>query len=224
MAKKRRKKGRNPGGKGGNHERALCRRFSLWLTDDERDDIFWRTGGSGGRAKRRGRMGRSTYGQSGDMGATDPLGDPFLRVICPEFKRGYTKFSLADLLDCRQPQGAKLGQQKYEEFLQQTIESWEQSGAFSWLLIARRNQREDICLLPLELFNALGLQVHRCRAPIMKIKLRLRFFDKPKKKGCRGKIIKRMSLMIVCMTLRNWFHAVSPKRILKVAQKLRREG
>jgi hypothetical protein len=36
--------------KGGRFERLVCKRLSLWLSKGERDDLFWRSAMSGGRA------------------------------------------------------------------------------------------------------------------------------------------------------------------------------
>ena len=35
--------------KGNNYEREMSRRLSLWLSENERDDLIWRTHNSGGR-------------------------------------------------------------------------------------------------------------------------------------------------------------------------------
>ena len=59
MAKK--KKRVNGSRKGGAYERSICKRISLWLSDHTRDDLLWRTPGSGSRyttAETRGRSRR----------------------------------------------------------------------------------------------------------------------------------------------------------------------
>ena len=60
--------------KGSVFEREICKELSLWITSGERDDIFWRTAGSGGRATMRKKSGKTTANQEGDVCATDPIG------------------------------------------------------------------------------------------------------------------------------------------------------
>lgn len=60
--------------KGGVWEREVCRRLSLWVTKGKRDDLFWRTTMSGGRATIRLREGHSNFSQVGDITAIDELG------------------------------------------------------------------------------------------------------------------------------------------------------
>ncbi len=59
--------------KGSNFEREICKLLSLWWTNDKRDDIFWRTSGSGARATTRSKTKQKTFGQYGDVQATDPI-------------------------------------------------------------------------------------------------------------------------------------------------------
>lgn len=77
--------------KGSQFERDMCREFSLWWTNKKRDDVFWRTSQSGGRATQRMKSGKTTSDSYGDMMATDEEGKPFTRFILTEFKKGYTK-------------------------------------------------------------------------------------------------------------------------------------
>lgn len=82
-------------GKGSAFEREICKQLSLWWTaDDEngpRDDIFWRTAGSGARATTRGRRNIKTAGAAGDLMATDVSGKPFEKYFLCELKCGYSK-------------------------------------------------------------------------------------------------------------------------------------
>ena len=87
-------------GKGENFEREICKFFSLWITEQQRDDIFWRTSGSGGRAGHRKAKNIETAFSAGDMTFIDPKGEPFIRFFLIEIKRGYTdKISLLGLID-----------------------------------------------------------------------------------------------------------------------------
>ena len=85
---------KNPKAKGSEFERAACGRLSLWASGLTRDDIFWRSSTSGGRATFRTRKKRlqpdleqaETLNQTGDVSAIDPLGTPFINVFFVECK------------------------------------------------------------------------------------------------------------------------------------------
>jgi hypothetical protein len=85
---KAKRKNKRVGGaaKGGQFERSMCTMYGLWWTEGSRDDIFWRTSGSGARATTRGRSGKKTADQTGDMTHIDPVGKPLIDVFCFEFK------------------------------------------------------------------------------------------------------------------------------------------
>ncbi|KKK58104.1 hypothetical protein LCGC14_3047790 [marine sediment metagenome] len=79
--------------KGFDFERETVKLMSLWWTqdlDEPRDDIFYKTSGSGARHTSRMKKGISTYNSAGDMGFLDPLGEPFINKFLVEMKRGYT--------------------------------------------------------------------------------------------------------------------------------------
>ena len=137
----------NKASKGSAFEREVCKRLSLWWTQDEddgsRDDVFWRTSNSGGRATTRGKSGKKTKNQYGDVGATDLMGQPLLDLVTIEIKRGYNSSTIADLLD--KPLGA--AKQRYEEWIEKIIKTSEEAKTPYWLLITRRDRRETIIVL-----------------------------------------------------------------------------
>ena len=90
--------------KGDSYERKKSKEYSLWWSHGERDDIFWRTSGSGGRATSRAKQGKKTFQSHGDLKAEDPSGIPFREVCVVEFKKGYSrpgqsKLSVLDIID-----------------------------------------------------------------------------------------------------------------------------
>lgn len=137
-------RGGGSSGKGGEYERELCKRLSLWWTHGARDDVFWRSSGSGARAKVRGRAGADTVGQHGDVACTDPIGWPLIDLFTIEIKRGYSEHTMQDVFDCM----PKAAVQEYGRFLGQAMESYEQAGSYAWLLITRRDRREPFVWLP----------------------------------------------------------------------------
>lgn len=129
--------------KGADFERDISRTLSLWWSHGERDDIFWRTSMSGGRATVRSKAGKSTAYQAGDITATDPIGAPLIKATVIELKRGYGKFCVLDLLDSRNVTTAVLS-----GFLSQVEEELAQSGIRNFLLICKRDGRAPIVLMP----------------------------------------------------------------------------
>ncbi len=147
--------------KGSSFEREICKKLSLWWTQDipggPRDDVFWRTAGSGARATTRAKRGRATANSHGDITATDPVGRPLLDLITFECKKGYSKHSFADSLD-KHP---RMKTQLYEGWMQKAVIDAAAAGSFSWAVIAKRDQRLPVIYLPrplmLRIFNAPSL-------------------------------------------------------------------
>lgn len=77
-----------PNEKGADFERSVCTKLSLWVSGGLREDLFWRSAMSGGRANlahRRAR-GANFKAQSGDITAVHPDGAPLLEVFLIECK------------------------------------------------------------------------------------------------------------------------------------------
>ena len=130
--------------KGSSFERLICKRLSLWWTNGETDSVFWRTSNSGGRATVRGRKGKKTSNQHGDICAIDPIGEPFLNMFAVELKKGYSKHTIADLLD--KPE--KAADQEYEKWIKQAIASQVGSGSRYWMIIVQRTRRIPLVFVP----------------------------------------------------------------------------
>lgn len=84
--------------KGSSFERELCKRFSLWVSKGKRDDLFWRTAGSGARATTRRKGNKTTENSSGDMMCLAQEGSWLLDCFTFEFKRGYNSWRVSDFL------------------------------------------------------------------------------------------------------------------------------
>lgn len=123
--------------KGSNFEREICKKLSLWWSGGKRDDIFWRSQTSGGRATQRMKSGKTTYGSYGDVAAVDPIGEPLLQVFTIELKRGRSHGNVLEVIDCPD----RNCQQKFEETLTQTHRSHKDAGSLGWMLISRRDRR-----------------------------------------------------------------------------------
>ena len=96
--------------RGSAFEREVAELFSLWWTDGERDDIFYRSHSSGGRFTARKKGGKDTALQGGDITCTDPTGEPLVRAWNMELKTGYgtktksglIRWDILDFIDSRQ--------------------------------------------------------------------------------------------------------------------------
>src|SRR5574343_614270 len=79
----------HPKAQGSSYEREIARQISLWYSKYKRDDIFYRSHSSGGRATNRKKAGKELKGQYGDICATDPSGKPLIDKWTIECKHGY---------------------------------------------------------------------------------------------------------------------------------------
>lgn len=188
--------------KGSAFERWLCRRLSVWWTHGERDDVFWRTPGSGGRATNRARLGKSTKNHSSDVLASDPIGQPFLDLFSPEAKRGYNRVTPFDIID-KPDRAAK---QVWEEWVQQATDSMLNSGAHSWLIVHKRDKRKAMAFLPTVDFYRV-MDVQKSFAPDRGL---IQFSV-----GANGEID------VIGMTLDALLGSITPRGVRRVLRKLK---
>lgn len=127
--------------KGPQFERDFCTDLSLWWTDGERDDVFWRTAGSGGRATSRSKRGKTTKNHYGDTLATDPIGQILLDTFLFELKRGYSNCSVQDIID-------KKKNVQYIKWIDKVWKTCKEAGTKSWVIVIRRNSRESVAIVP----------------------------------------------------------------------------
>lgn len=145
--------------KGSSFERWLCKRLSEWWTQDEpngpRDDVFWRTAGSGARATVRGKQGQNTVNSHGDICAIDPVGQPLIDCICIEAKVGYNRATIHDLIDPLKPSKAREKKGCWEGWIAKAERSRKASGVQHWAIIHKRDRREPVILYPNRLWDRL---------------------------------------------------------------------
>ena len=138
--------------KGSAFERKICKQLSMWWSDGSDDAVFWRSDSSGARATSRGKKGKKTFGQYGDIQATNPIGQPLIDCCCIELKRGYKKWSFLDTID----KGKRNVKQVVEKFFDQVLKDRQASEAVWAVLIAKRDRRQPIIAIPKSMF----LQIH----------------------------------------------------------------
>jgi hypothetical protein len=136
--------------KGGDFEREIATLISLNWTNGKRDDIFWRTGGSGARATSRFKRGKQTANEHGDLGYKDEIGKPLIDVFNFELKTGYRKkrknksgiVSKTNwcLLDCIDSSNTKNPVQ-FKEFWQESLVDAEKTGREPIVIFRRPNKR-----------------------------------------------------------------------------------
>jgi len=134
--------------KGSQFERELCRTLSRWWSGGDQDDLFWRTAGSGAMAKTRSKGGKATFGQYGDIQATDPSAQPLLDLISIEAKRGYSKMNILDLVDSSRNAAIH----PLEQFLNQTIMDHQNAKSQYWAVIFKRDRHGISLIVPKELY------------------------------------------------------------------------
>lgn len=139
--------------RGSGWEREFCKLISTWWTGGHRDDAFWRTAGSGGRATVRARRGVATTAyQHGDICPTDEVGGPLCDVFTWELKQGYEDATLHQVLDSPGP-GGHGGMATH---IRQAHAAHVAAGSMTWALVHRRTRRAPMVWFGAEVWQ-------RCR-------------------------------------------------------------
>lgn len=126
--------------KGSEFERKISKKLSLWWSNNERDDIFWRSQCSGGRATQRKKTGKTTANQEGDLTAMDPIGQPLIDFCSIELKCGYPEFTIEGILT-----RPRMKKPILATFLEQCEKETAGTNKFSWLIV-RQNMRSEIII------------------------------------------------------------------------------
>jgi len=158
--------------KGGQFERDFSRDLSLWWTKGKRDDIFWRTAGSGARATVRTKQGKSTAGQYGDITATDPVGKLLIDNILFELKNGYPEAEIEKLINYSlTKKNAAAGTDLYSKWIEKCEKSCKASKIPGWMIVHKRANREPLITMNLSAFFIVAGRgtVTRTFEPIMSI-------------------------------------------------------
>lgn len=165
MAKK--KKAAKGRGKGAHFEREVCKQLSGWMTNGARDDLFWRTAMSGGRATLGARGGNTRAAQLGDVCAIDPLGVPLTRDYVMECKfRASIDLDLFIMLRG----GILTG--FWEKVTQEAASVRKQA-----LLIAKQNRREAVVIMPTVSFLQLFPRMKPACADVRVLAVSIVYFD-----------------------------------------------
>ena len=145
--------------KGPQWERDVATMLSEWWTADEpdgpRQDVFWRTAGSGARATTRGKKGKQTKNAHGDQLASDPIGQPLIDFILFEVKRGYSNDHIHALLD--RPARGKMPM--YGKWIVKAQASAKSAGVPHWMIISKRDRRDALVIASMDLWDSLSIDI-----------------------------------------------------------------
>lgn len=129
--------------KGSEFERSMAKEISLWWSEGAREDLFWRSAGSGGRATQRAKSGKSTANSAGDLMAMDAAGQTLLDVLTIELKRGYNSYTIQDLFDKTNLRGG------FCDFVAQAVNAASLAGTPHWAVIHKRDRRDPVVVTSL---------------------------------------------------------------------------
>ena len=139
--------------KGGEYERTVCKKLSLWISNNRQEDVFWRSAMSGGRATVASKSGVELMAQLGDISAISPLGYQMIKSFFIECKF-YKKLDYDNIIK-------ETG--KFLEFWDEASEEASKRKKIP-ILIAKQNFfPETLCT------NSLGLRKLRIRIELVKI-------------------------------------------------------
>jgi hypothetical protein len=141
--------------KGSSFERQISTQLSLWASEGKSDDWYWRTAGSGGRAKARSRSGKSTINSCGDIRPECGEAEFLFKKCIFELKRGYKNWSFLDCLDKAKTRKNEI-LQNFEKFYEQASGDALNAGVPFCVIIAKRDKRQPIIILPYRFFILLG--------------------------------------------------------------------
>jgi hypothetical protein len=88
----------------------------------------------------------------------DPVGDPLMKALAFELKRGYNAKTLHDLIDTP-TRGAKPA---YRAWCDHAGDVSRQSGSLGWAVIAKRDLREPLLITSVEFVNRLDHRLDLC--------------------------------------------------------------
>ena len=127
----------NPKAKGSGFERVICHELSLWISQGEHDDLFWRSSLSGGRATVMFKKGGKNRTQCGDITAIHPDGNPLTDKFLISCKF-YRELKI---------EGTVLGNKGgLRSFWEECVEEAQRHGKFPMLIAKQNNTAPFICL------------------------------------------------------------------------------
>ena len=189
--------------KGAKWEREICKSLSRWWSihymGQNRDDIFWRTAGSGGRATSRRKGLQRTAEQYGDLKADHKEGKPFTDFFLVEMKRGYNDaINLCTLIDCPLDMKMPIVVSWYLKAESERIYARRKAV----LLLFKRDRRDAVVMIDMRTLHSLENQVDMRLGEIAWASFRTRFMDQ----------------QLVFFRLHDFLNRVFPQDIVKLLE------
>jgi hypothetical protein len=122
--------------KGAQFERDVCVALSKWVSRGKKEDVFWRSAMSGGRATVAQKRGKRLSSQVGDISCINPMGANFINAFAVECKF-YAKLDFEGLLT---------GKGKLLEFWKTIKNQSEFHGKFAFLVAKQNRTPAMVCL------------------------------------------------------------------------------
>jgi len=159
--------------KGSQFERDISKKLSLWWTQDlpiPRDDVFWKTSGSGGRATNRTKNKKKTVYEYGDITFTDPVGKPLIDCFLIECKKGYKQNNLFDFFSNKQRKDS------YFEWWGKAKKEAQEANRKNCILIVSLHRREIIVFINSDFFNNQSKYTGEWKKEIIKVQYNLSYY------------------------------------------------
>jgi hypothetical protein len=180
--------------KGSSFEREIAVKLSLWASNGEYDDWYWRTAGSGGRAKARSRTGKTTINSCGDIRPECGSAEFLFKKCIFELKRGYKNWSFLDCLDKAKTRKNEI-LQSFEKFYEQAQGDAKNAGVPYCVIIAKRDKRQPIIVIPYRFYMDLK---GKTKSNLKKI-----IYDS-------SKVDCKIKCKVVCILLEDFFNNFTP--------------
>jgi hypothetical protein len=136
--------------KGAPFEREMCKELSLWWSNEEDEDIFWRTEGSGARATSMAKKGKKLPFSHGDVTFKNPIGQPFIDMFYISLKRGYSnKLDLISLVD-------STAKNLLEEWIEEAHKGCLEANRKFFIIIIRRDRRNSFVVTNFNFWSQIG--------------------------------------------------------------------
>lgn len=152
--------------KGSGFERTVCKGLSLWVSKGQREDLFWRSAMSGGRATVAFKRGARLTATAGDISAIDPAGAILTNKFLVECK-AYADFNFAGLIK---------GLGKLYEFWEVAKAEAGRHNRFP-MLIGKENNFPIVLCVTGDGANCLSLTRATCRAHFPQLQMYLHLYD-----------------------------------------------
>jgi len=149
--------------KGRAFEKEISKNLSLWWSNNKRDDIFFCTSGSGSRFTSRKKVGKDTANSCGDIGITDPIGQPLLDFFSIEVKRGYSdKLDILSLVDSKNKNNEVI------DWVVKAKKEIKEAGRPYYMIVIKRNRKQKVVVIDIDFYYNFLSKIKPSKEPLLK--------------------------------------------------------